>query len=40
MVHRTIGDKFVPDGSSGREYLESTLGTMPFPDLWAIRRRL
>jgi tryptophan 2,3-dioxygenase len=40
MVERTIGDKTGTGGSSGAEYLRSTLFTPMFPDLWAIRRRL
>jgi tryptophan 2,3-dioxygenase len=37
MVERTIGNKTGTGGSSGVEYLSSTLGRPLFPDLWAIR---
>jgi tryptophan 2,3-dioxygenase len=37
MVERTIGNKTGTGGSSGVEYLASTLGRPLFPDLWAIR---
>lgn len=40
MVERTIGDKSGTGGSSGAEYLRTTLFTPMFPDLWAVRRRL
>ena len=40
MVERTIGTKPGTGGSSGAEYLRSTLGRPVFPDLWAIRSRL
>ncbi len=40
MVERTIGDKAGTGGSSGADYLRSTLFAPMFPDLWAIRRRL
>ncbi len=40
MVERTIGDKAGTGGSSGAEYLRSTLFEPLFPDLWAVRRRL
>jgi len=40
MVERTIGDKSGTGGSSGADYLRSTLFTPMFPDLWAIRHRL
>ena len=40
MVERTIGHKTGSGGSSGVEYLASTLGRPMFPDLWAIRSRL
>ncbi len=37
MVQRTIGTKMGTGGSSGAEYLRSTLFRPAFPDLWAIR---
>ena len=37
MVQRTIGAKMGTGGSSGVEYLRSTLFHPVFPDLWAIR---
>jgi tryptophan 2,3-dioxygenase len=37
MVQRTIGAKIGTGGSSGAEYLRSTLFRPVFPDLWAIR---
>lgn len=37
MVERTIGSKEGTGGSSGVEYLKSTLHRQVFPDLWAIR---
>jgi tryptophan 2,3-dioxygenase len=40
MVERTIGFKAGTGGSSGAEYLRSTLFTPLFPDLWAIRSSL
>jgi tryptophan 2,3-dioxygenase len=40
MVERTIGDKAGTGGSSGAEYLRSTLFHAAFPDLWAVRSRL
>ena len=40
MVMRTIGTKQGTGGSSGAEYLRSTLFQPVFPDLWAIRARL
>jgi tryptophan 2,3-dioxygenase len=40
MVQRTIGDKAGTGGSSGAEYLRSTLFRPVFPDLWEVRRRL
>jgi tryptophan 2,3-dioxygenase len=40
MVQRTIGDKAGTGGSSGAEYLRSTLFRSAFPDLWAVRSRL
>jgi tryptophan 2,3-dioxygenase len=40
MVERTIGQKTGSGGSSGVEYLRSTLFRPLFPDLWAIRVKL
>ena len=40
MVERTIGRKPGTGGSSGVDYLASTLGRPIFPDLWAIRSQL
>jgi tryptophan 2,3-dioxygenase len=40
MVERTIGFKAGTGGSSGAEYLRTTLFQPLFPDLWAIRTRL
>ena len=40
MVERTIGSKRGTGGSSGAEYLRSTVGGNLFPDLWEIRSRL
>lgn len=40
MVQRTIGSKMGTGGSSGVEYLRSTLFRPVFPDLWAIRSAL
>ncbi len=40
MVQRTIGTKGGTGGSSGAEYLASTLFKPIFPDLWAIRTEL
>jgi len=40
MVERTIGTKSGTGGSSGAEYLRSTLFQPLFPDLWAIRAEL
>jgi tryptophan 2,3-dioxygenase len=40
MVERTIGDKPGTGGSTGVEYLRSTLFHPAFPDLWAIRSQL
>ena len=37
MVERTIGTKQGSGGSSGSEYLRSTLFAPVFPDLWAVR---
>ncbi len=40
MVERTIGTKPGTGGSSGSEFLRSTLFVSVFPDLWAVRHRL
>ena len=40
MVERTIGTKRGTGGSSGAEYLRSTLFTPAFPPLWTIRAEL
>jgi len=40
MVERTVGSKIGTGGSSGAEYLKSTLFKPVFPDLWAVRRSL
>ncbi len=40
MVQRTIGTRPGTGGSSGAEYLATTLNRPIFPDLWAIRTRL
>ena len=40
MVERTIGEKPGSGGSSGAQYLRSTLFRALFPDLWAIRVQL
>ena len=40
MVERTIGAKAGTGGSSGAQYLRTTLGRNLFPDLWAIRGSL
>jgi tryptophan 2,3-dioxygenase len=39
MVERTIGHKVGTGGSSGVQYLSSTLFHPTFPDLWEIRSR-
>ena len=39
MVERTIGHKIGTGGSSGVEYLSSTLFNPAFKDLWEIRSR-
>ena len=39
MVERTIGHKMGSGGSSGVEYLSSTLFNPVFKDLWEIRSR-
>lgn len=40
MVQRTIGTRRGTGGSSGAEYLLTTLNRPAFPDLWAIRTEL
>ena len=40
MVQRTIGARIGTGGSSGAQYLITTLMTPLFPDLWAIRSQL
>ena len=40
MVQRTIGAKIGTGGSTGAQYLATTLMTPIFPDLWEIRSRL
>jgi tryptophan 2,3-dioxygenase len=40
MVQRTIGTKRGTGGSTGAEYLVTTLNQPAFPDLWAIRTEL
>jgi tryptophan 2,3-dioxygenase len=40
MVQRTIGAKIGTGGSSGAQYLVTTLMAPIFPDLWEIRSRL
>jgi tryptophan 2,3-dioxygenase len=40
MVERTIGTKPGTGGSSGAEYLRTTVGRNLFPDLWEIRAHL
>ncbi len=40
MVQRTIGTKPGTGGSSGADYLMTTLNQPMFPDLWAIRAEL
>ena len=40
MVERTIGTKTGTGGSSGVDYLRSTLFQPVFPDLWEIRAQL
>ena len=39
MVERTIGNKSGTGGSSGVDYLASTLFNPVFPDLWGVRNR-
>jgi tryptophan 2,3-dioxygenase len=40
MVERQIGSKTGTGGSSGAEYLRTTLGKRFFPDLWDVRSQL
>lgn len=40
MVERTIGTKTGTGGSSGAQYLKSTLDDKCFPDLWEVRNRI
>lgn len=40
MVERTIGNKMGTGGSSGVDYLRSTLHHQIFPDLWEIRAEI
>jgi tryptophan 2,3-dioxygenase len=40
MVERTIGAKPGSGGSAGAAYLQTTVGSPLFPDLWLIRSRL
>jgi len=40
MVERTIGNKMRTGGSSGVDYLRSTLHQRIFPDLWEIRSEI
>ena len=40
MVERTIGRKSGTGGSAGSEYLQTTLNSAVFPDLWEIRSQL
>ena len=40
MVERMIGQKHGTGGSSGAQYLESTLAHRFFPELWAVRTYL
>ncbi|HET6528126.1 MAG TPA: tryptophan 2,3-dioxygenase family protein [Balneolaceae bacterium] len=40
MVERTIGDKAGTGGSSGVDYLKSTLHKRIFPDLWEVRSEI
>jgi tryptophan 2,3-dioxygenase len=39
MVERTIGTRRGTGGSSGAEYLKTTVGKPAFPDLWEVRSR-
>jgi tryptophan 2,3-dioxygenase len=40
MVERTIGDKPGTGGSAGVTYLQRTVGSPLFPDLWEVRSEL
>src|SRR6202030_2235397 len=40
MVERQIGGKTGTGGSSGAEYLRTTLGKRFFPELWEVRSQL
>jgi tryptophan 2,3-dioxygenase len=40
MVRRTIGDRQGTGGSAGAAYLQGTLFSPAFPELWAVRSRL
>jgi len=40
MVERTIGSRPGSGGSSGAQYLRTTLGRNVFPDLWEVRASL
>ena len=40
MVERQIGSKTGTGGSSGAEYLRSTLGKRFYPELWEVRSQL
>jgi len=40
MVERQIGSKTGTGGSSGAEYLRSTLGKRFYPELWDVRSQL
>jgi tryptophan 2,3-dioxygenase len=40
MVERMIGQKQGTGGSSGAQYLESTLAHRFFPELWTVRTYL
>jgi tryptophan 2,3-dioxygenase len=40
MVERQIGSKTGTGGSSGAQYLRSTLGKRFYPDLWEVRSQL
>jgi tryptophan 2,3-dioxygenase len=40
MVERTIGTKPGTGGSSGADYLKTTVGRPAFPDLWEVRTKL
>jgi tryptophan 2,3-dioxygenase len=40
MVDRQIGAKTGTGGSSGAEYLRTTLGKRFYPELWEVRSQL